>query len=791
MTLPRLWLIAVFLTGASAPARSSADWVLNPAPPTSDTHPAAVQTADGGLWLAWHGYDEGSDGVYARRISPDGAPTPVVRLSEAGTVHGPPSIALAEDGKIAVAWAAQQDGRWRVLERIREGDDWSPAKQVSPASADAIHPAIASTFAIAWSELRDGRFRIAVHAGDRTLTEISSETVDAFRPALAIDADGETWLAWDEYDGSFYRAMARRILPEPGPARRLSAEGVNGLSVVLRRTADTLAVAWLEKKDVVGGAGAGAGAISQWHTLHAATLAADGDWQPVLAPDGTRAGAELTQGLMARIEPKPAATGGYLGRRTTPMLLEADGETWLLWERKSDHGDVTPRVTGDLVGRPFKEGTWGEPIQLLEEQVDYHLCSPHRAEYGKFPVVCSDLPANQRRVYHRLIADLREGTEFVQDEWTGWEDVSLPVKSELTPRQSLEVDGQTYQLYWADLHCHSGLTTDAEGEHDELTAYARDRARLDVAVFTNNDFLYDTFLTEYEFALGNFFANTFTREGTFLSLPGYEWTSRVPGEPGASLSDPGNWTHPNRNRSYPNHRSVIYPPGGGPLVRFPEVANDIGELNRAVKKAGGVTLSQHGAFLLSGHEVEVGLELTTGWRNYIRLRPALFHDALKEGVRLGFTANGDSHRRAPGLSGALTGIYAEELTVDAVLDALRQRRCFATSGSRISIDSRANGTFMGRETRAPDGNVTLDLRAAGTRPIVSAVLVRNGEEIHRVDGEAGRELRTAHEVRDLPSGEHWFYWRVTQEGEAPPLPGNVEVAHGTLAWSTPVWVTVP
>lgn len=786
------WLIAISLMslcwmGASVQAHSSADWILNPELQTYDSHPAAVQTADGGLWLAWHGYRDRSDGVYARRILPGGVPEPVVRLSEEGSVHGPPSIALAEDGKVAVVWAAKHNGRWRVVQRTWKDGAWLPTLTVSSTSVDAIHPAVAPNFVTAWSELYEGRFRITARVGNRILSDLSSEDVDAFRPALEMDAHGGTWLAWDEYDGTFYHAMVRRILPKPGRAQRLSAGGVNGLSPVLHRTENSLCVAWLEKKDVIGGAGA----VSQWHTLHAATLTPAGVWQTVLAPDGSRTGAELTQGLMAKIEPEPSATGGYLGRRTAPMLLDAGGTTWLLWERKSDHGGSTPRVTGDLVGRPFQNGTWDEPRQLLEGYVDYHLCYPDQAEHGMFPVVCSDLPRHQRRLYHRRVVDLNDATSLVQATWTGWDNVSLPIASELTPRRSVELDGKTYQLYWADLHCHSGLTTDAEGEHDELTCYARDRAKLDVVVFTNNDFLYDTFLTEYEFALGNYFANAFTREGTFLSLPGYEWTSRVPGISGAAFSDPGNWTHPYQNRSYSNHRSVIYPPNAGPLVRFPEVDNDIEKLNRAVKKAGGVTLSQHDAFLLSGHEVEVGLELTTGWRNYIHLRPGLFHDCLKQGVRLGFTANGDSHRRAPGLSGALTGIFADELTVDAIFDALRQRRCFATSGSRIFIDSRANGTFMGQETQAPDGSVMLELRAVGTRPIVSAVLIQNGEEVHSIDGGPSQELKASHEIQNLSSGEHWFYWRVTQRGEAPPLPGNVEVAHGTLAWSTPVWVVVP
>jgi hypothetical protein len=314
-------------------------------------------------------------------------------------------------------------------------------------------------------------------------------------------------------------------------------------------------------------------------------------------------------------------------------------------------------------------------------------------------------------------------------------------------------------------------------------------------VFTNNDF-YQVPLTQCEFELGNLFAATFSaaaetgRSRPFLSLPGYEWTSRIPGVATASLDDPRNWIPPYQNRSYPNHRSVIYPASSGPLVHFPEVGNDIARLNAAVEKAGGVTLSQHPAFKLSGHPVEVGLELTSGWGNYIAMKPALFHDPLNAGARLCFTANGDTHRRAPGLSGALTGIYAEELTADSILDALRNRRSFATMGSQMFVDTRADGAVMGQDVISKDGRVTLTVNAIGTRPIVEAILIRNGEQIHRVSGTGQPEFSAEFTEEKLISGTHWYYWRIQQERDAPVLPGNLMAAHGHLAWSTPHWVVV-
>ena len=407
-------------------------------------------------------------------------------------------------------------------------------------------------------------------------------------------------------------------------------------------------------------------------------------------------------------------------------------------------------------------------------------------------ILASHLPKQGLRRYEMFDVQLDEATQFQQDEWTGWEPVELPIPEESTPRREVEIDGRVYKLFWGDLHCHNGLTADAEGQPDEMHHYAQDRAVLDVVVFTNNDF-YHVPLTQYDFERGNLFAAKYSARPRdsrreFLSLPGFEWTSRIPEVSTASLSDSSNWLPPYRNRSYPNHRSVIYPPSGGPLVHFTEVGNDISRLNAAVESAGGITLSQHNAFKLSGHRVEVGLELTSGWSNYIASSPKLFHEPLNNVARLGFTANGDTHRRAPGLSGALTGIYAEDLTADSIIDALRQRRCFATMGSKMFLYARANGVFMGDEATTAGGHVRLTLHAIGTRTITGATLIRDGEAVHKVPGDGSKELETSFTDRGLSKGTHWSYWRISQERPARVLPGNLMPAHGHLAWSSPNWV---
>jgi hypothetical protein len=208
-----------------------------------------------------------------------------------------------------------------------------------------------------------------------------------------------------------------------------------------------------------------------------------------------------------------------------------------------------------------------------------------------------------------------------------------------------------------------------------------------------------------------------------------------------------------------------------------------------VAEAGGVTLTQHATWDLTGHPVEVGVEVAAGWNVYIR-NPGRVHQALDQGHRFGFVANGDSHRRNPGLCGALTAIYAESLTADAVLDALRNRRVYATNGSRIAVESWANETFMGQEAHSADGMAEIRLSVVGTKPIVSATLIRDGEEIHTIEGDGTDKLTAVHRDADLSPGIHWYYWRIAQQGTSPNYPGNVKVARGHLAWSTPHWVIV-
>jgi hypothetical protein len=698
----------------------------------------ALTRAAGGLLFAWVAYDRGSERVLATRLQ-GGRMTRVEQLTAgSGTYFGP----VVAGGQYA-AWSRFADGRWSVAGR-NYTDGWSPIHTLSDPAADSTRPAAVAAGRImtAWEESRDGSTRIVgswQESGRRA--EISSGA-RCFRPALAT-MEGAVWAYWDCYADGRYRVFARQLAPELGPAEALPA----GDASAFKATALGNLAVWIERREVAGANGV----LDQHYSIHGARRV-NGRWVAM------RDLADLRHGLLPRIVPSVQGLSGYQGRRLHPMLASGGGSTWLLWERKKTHNGGT-ETAGELCGRRFDGQQWGEPVSLHEGQIDYQVEPGIRA--GRLTVVAAGM-LQDHRVFE---VDLARGQPLARGEWPGWEPVTLP-RAPRGPRPSTEIAGRRHHLYWADLHVHTGLTPDAEGEPDELLHFARDAVQLDAVVLQENDF-YARMLTEGEYRMGLHWSKHFSKPGEFIALPGYEWTHR-------------------QDDNRPNHRTVIWPGYDAPIVRHAENNANFTELCDVVAAAGGLMHTQHEVYRWSGRECDANIEVASGWRLFIK-DPAKIHEDLSARARAGFVATSDGHRRNPGTGGGLTGIWASELTHAALMEALRDHRVFATNGSRVVIDARANGAFMGRLSSARD-EVRLELKASAPKRIRRAVLIRDGAETRVVEG-ASNELTASH--TDRPGrGYHWYYWRVELEGESPDLPGNIKIAEGHLAWSSPHRVSV-
>ena len=177
--------------------------------------------------------------------------------------------------------------------------------------------------------------------------------------------------------------------------------------------------------------------------------------------------------------------------------------------------------------------------------------------------------------------------------------------------------------------------------------------------------------------------------------------------------------------------------------------------------------------------------------------------ALNKNHRFGFVAGGlddrgvfspfyegDQVQYSPGF----TGIIAKSHTREELFTSLWNRRCYATTGERIILGFSIAGGEMGSElsTKAKPGlayNRHISGYVAGTAPIVSIELIRNGSVI---DTKKPNEFHLEFTFDDSemidtvaltppkgsPSGTPsfvYYYIRVIQED-------------GHVAWSSPIWV---
>jgi hypothetical protein len=107
-----------------------------------------------------------------------------------------------------------------------------------------------------------------------------------------------------------------------------------------------------------------------------------------------------------------------------------------------------------------------------------------------------------------------------------------------------------------------------------------------------------------------------------------------------------------------------------------------------------------------------------------------------------------------------------------VLEALRARHCYATSGPRILLRAAMDGLPMGSDVEP--GTHSLIVLVAGTDVLERVELVRSGAVVDSLAGDGTREASLVWTVPALRSGEY-AYVRVVQ-------------ADSQLAWSSPFFV---
>ncbi|NWG45703.1 MAG: DUF3604 domain-containing protein [Alphaproteobacteria bacterium] len=288
----------------------------------------------------------------------------------------------------------------------------------------------------------------------------------------------------------------------------------------------------------------------------------------------------------------------------------------------------------------------------------------------------------------------------------------------------VEEDPET-RIFWGETHGHSGFA-EGNGTPEGYYAFARDDARLDFAMLSEHDIWMD----DGEWEAMRKASAAFNEEGRFIAYLGWEWTQ-----------DP----------AFGGHHNVMFRTREGrarvPVQEAPTLL-PLYERLKAENDPDDVIIIPHahatGDYKTNDPDLERWIEIASNHGTYEWFGKAY----LGEGHRVGFLAGSDSHTEHPGLRilrrdrvlsdypGGLAGIYAQDRTTDGIFDGIRNRAGYATNGPKIVMKTRVNDVLAGVEAPlAPQTRI--EGMVAGTAPIESISLVKNGRDVETLDFAAG------------------------------------------------------
>jgi hypothetical protein len=227
--------------GALGPIRTMS--TVADAPPE---HPRVAVDAAGNALVTWHWIEVLYHQVDARHLSAASVLGPLKMLSPVGENSISPEVATNPSGRAVVVWMGSDEIRARA---VTAANVLGPLKTLSEGGSLPQFPRIAveddGDAVTAWQ--REGRIqtRTLSRAGVLgQLLTISPAGVSATNAQVAVDADGDTVFAWEVFTGTIGRVQARFRSKGGvfGPIRTLSTAGQNASDVRIAMNADGDAV---------------------------------------------------------------------------------------------------------------------------------------------------------------------------------------------------------------------------------------------------------------------------------------------------------------------------------------------------------------------------------------------------------------------------------------------------------------------------------------------------------------------------------------------------------------------
>ncbi len=649
-------------------------------------------------------------------------------IQEAGSAAFRPSVAAGADGEIWIAWNSFLGDRWIVNAcRIKQMEVVEVLTVSEPQGFNS-ECAVESRGGVVWfvwckRGRRDYRILARPHSDGQLgkVVEVYKSAHPLGRPDLCVLKPDHVIFVWDEFAGKCWRVQVRAY--ENGELK-----AVEGLEE------ESYANEWEPHIAAVGD-----GILLSWHRVPQGS----GRCQP----SATILGSSIYRTGIDR--PRDPETFHVT------CFGDAEGGGWVAWATRPKHRYtrlLVKRVSTRGVGRTLKFN-----FPMRRRFMNTFDCAADTNFVFTFDswgnVYLCEVP----------IPEVASAKFSIPSEAKSMTEFSLRSVPDLT--YSFDYDGERLNLYFGDAHSHTSFS-DGRAYPDISIVIGREIRKLDYVGVSDHD----GSLTIGELRWSESIVDNLTEPGKFLSF--YEFEASK----GWAKAGYGHWTVIMENPC----EVFRYQNGMKPVALF-----------EFARKCQAVVIPHHVAIKWAPYNWDYFDAVTEPvfeicsihgifenqdyWQDTTRIvRQHFIQDGLQRGYRFGFVGGSDFHNCFSAIVNehGITGVYAPALTREAILEAMRARRTFATTGSRMILDFRCNGRLMGEEITGADSLVFTGY-IASPDTVVSVEIISSSGTIYR-DSTSAPEVRLREVVREVPR-EGYYYLRVHTSG-------------GDIGWSSPIWI---
>lgn len=805
---------------------------------TYDENPAIALDADGQPWVAWVGWtDKQGDNVYLAHQTADGWSGPQTLTQQPGN-YARPVVAVADD-VVHVVWTqASPDGTsiWMVS---GSADGFDPPTRVSPQRGKHQEPALAvdalGKLWMAWQAMTGESFDILLSRYDGTAWSdpitVADQPGNEWNPAVACDSAGGVWVAFSRFADADYDIFLNRLTDNQlGDEIRLSDHDAYDMHASLAVDGqDRVWIAW-DRMRITGHSMSGDSRIdglSPRTDQHISTLGHTDGTIEVRCVDG---GKVLAPAQALPPPPGPKTPQGHnkqmgsyhLSYSAYPQVaVDAGGSIWLTYRAyMRPHWSSGYGEWWDVFAQRYAGNEWNAPVILKfsdgyidapalaagvggvwaayhkeytrpslrdrERTIQQTLADGKKPHYG-IPGRLGDLYAAQLEARPAKAVELIEAKPLSEAP-SPLAEVMIPAEAR---RYTVKDNGQTYHLYWGDLHKHTTVLCvfNPEPESDTWFQYSRDIYQHDFSAVTDHQHN-DGCMSDYQWWTMQKVADLYNAPGQYVTFYGSEVKQDAP-----YSKTGGHRNYIYYERPVPNHAPRHNPPSfrgiPGKTIEIPHVPftfdNDIRPFDETTVRLVEVFQAMRAASEVKGGPREFeNHKKKKGFGDHV-------HDGLAKGYRFGLIASSDH-----GFGGAYAAVYATSKSRKDIFDALHARRCYGTTAYGIVLDVRAGEHWMGEAFEAADP-AKLKIHVRGYDSIVMVDLFRD-QKIVRTWGDT-KHAQTIQKInpgvakvwKDLGKGD---LKNVELEWAEPdPAAGahnyyvRVILEDGEMAWSSPIYVT--